>query len=168
MIAYHEQGVVSPGGDDSDFDPVLGVPTGETVEHVNVFSGVQVVDSSFTVDLESVLATSRKANDERHVRTAKLCSQTHSIGMLTLPHQMSSLLPSSKTIRLSLGLRPVFFPEKLMRAPVEERTAPSFMMASSYKAATGALRLMWILSMSKPAWEKYWMSLPRTIKERRW
>jgi hypothetical protein len=55
-VAYHEQSVVSPGGNDSDLDPVLGVPTGETVKHVNVFSGVQVVDSSFTVDLESVLA----------------------------------------------------------------------------------------------------------------
>lgn len=49
-----------------------------------------------------------------------------------------------------------------MRAPLDEITAPSFKMASSYKAATGAFRLMWILSMSKPACEKYSTSLPMT------
>ena len=64
----------------------------------------------------------------------------HSILILTGPHQTSSLLPSSYTIRLSLGLRPVFFPEKLIRAPEEEMTAPSLRMASSYKDAMGAFR----------------------------
>ena len=60
--------------------------------------------------------------------------------MLTGPHQISSLLPSSYTIRLSFGDRPVFFPEKLISAPFAEMTAPSFRMASSYSEAMGALR----------------------------
>ena len=51
--------------------------------------------------------------------------------MLTLPHQISSLLVSSYTIRLSFGLRPVFLPEKLISAPLAEMTAPSLRMASS-------------------------------------
>jgi hypothetical protein len=85
-----------------------------------------------------------------------------SILMLTDPHQMSSLLVSSKTIRLSFGLRPVFFPEKLMRAPVEEMMAPSFRIASSYSWATGALRLIVTRSMSKPACENISMSRPMT------
>lgn len=58
--------------------------------------------------------------------------------MLTGPHQISSLLPSSNTIRLSFGERPVFLPEKLINAPLDEMTAPSLRMASSYKEATGA------------------------------
>lgn len=45
--------------------------------------------------------------------------------------QMSSLEVSSNTIRLSLGERPVFLPEKLMSAPDEASTAPSYLMASS-------------------------------------
>lgn len=44
-------------------------------------------------------------------------------------------------MRLSLGLRPVFLPEKLMSAPVLEMTAPSLRIACSYSVATGALRL---------------------------
>ena len=92
---------------------------------------------------------------------SKVCS---SILMLTGPHQTSSLLDSSKTTRLSLGLRPVFLPEKLMRAPVEEMMAPSLRIASSYNWATAALRLRWTLDMSKPAWEKYSRSWPRTME----
>jgi hypothetical protein len=84
--------------------------------------------------------------------------------MLTGPHQMSSLLVSSKTIRLSLGLRPVFLPEKLISAPVAEMMAPSFRIASSYSWPTAALRLRWTLDMSKPAWEKYSRSWPRTME----
>lgn len=48
--------MVGSRGDDSDLDPVLGVPSGEPVKDVDVVSGVQVVDGSFTVDLEGVLA----------------------------------------------------------------------------------------------------------------
>lgn len=51
----HEQGVVGSGSDDSDLDSVLGIPTGESIEDVDVFSGIQVVDSSLSVDLEGVL-----------------------------------------------------------------------------------------------------------------
>jgi hypothetical protein len=58
--------VISPRCDDSDLDPVLGVPSCESVKHVDIVSGVQVVDSSLSVDFESVL-TSRKETD-RSVR----------------------------------------------------------------------------------------------------
>ena len=68
--------------------------------------------------------------------------------MLTGPHQISSLLPSSYTIRLSLGDRPVFLPEKLISAPVDEMTAPSFRMASSYSEAMGAFR--WLSARGSP------------------
>ena len=60
--------------------------------------------------------------------------------MFTGPHHTSSLLVSSYTIRLSLGLRPVFLPEKLISAPEDEMTAPSLRIASSYSEAIGALR----------------------------
>ena len=39
--------------------------------------------------------------------------------MLMLPHQMSSVLSGLSTIRLSLGLRPVFAPERVARPPDE-------------------------------------------------
>lgn len=58
QLTYHEEGVVGSGSNDPDLDPVLGIPTGETVEDIDIFSGIEVVDSSFSVDLESVLARS--------------------------------------------------------------------------------------------------------------
>ena len=53
---HHEQSVVCSRGNDSDLDPVFWVPTGVTIEDVDVLSGVQVVDGSFSVDLKGVLA----------------------------------------------------------------------------------------------------------------
>jgi hypothetical protein len=117
----------------------------------DILPSVEVVDGTFSVDLEGVLAEGRREREEESRPSAAIpqshdpagrpfpfraqhCKEdqgTHSILMLTDPHQTSSLEVSSKTIRLSLGLRPVFFPEKLMRAPVSEMTAPSFRTASS-------------------------------------
>lgn len=57
-MTYHEEGVVGSGRNNSDLDPVFGIPTGETVKDIDIFSGVEVVDSSFSVNLESVLARS--------------------------------------------------------------------------------------------------------------
>lgn len=57
-MTYHEEGVVGSGSNNSDLDPVFGIPTGETVKDIDIFSGVEVVDSSFSVNLESVLARS--------------------------------------------------------------------------------------------------------------
>lgn len=51
----HEESVVGARGDDADLDAVLGVPAGETVEDVDVLTGVEVVDGTLTVDLEGVL-----------------------------------------------------------------------------------------------------------------
>jgi hypothetical protein len=51
--------VVCPGGNDADLDSVLWVPSGESIKDIDVLSRVEVIDSSFTVDLESVLATSQ-------------------------------------------------------------------------------------------------------------
>lgn len=47
--------MVRPGSDHSDFDAVLGVPAGVTIKDVDVLTGVEVIDSSLAVDLESVL-----------------------------------------------------------------------------------------------------------------
>lgn len=47
--------MVCPGGNDSDFDPVLWVPSGKSIKDVDVLSRVEVINCSFTVDLESVL-----------------------------------------------------------------------------------------------------------------
>lgn len=51
----HEQGVVGSGSDDSNLDSVLGIPTCVSIKDVDVFSGIQVVDSSLSVNLEGVL-----------------------------------------------------------------------------------------------------------------
>ena len=148
-MTYHEESVIRPSADDPDLDPVLGVPLAEpnghettanrergiayaciAIEDVDVVAGVEVVNRTLTVDLECVCLWAKPSEAicgaaavKRHLRS--------SILMLTEPHQMSSLLVSSKTMRLSFGLRPVFFPEKLMSAPEEEMMAPSLRMASS-------------------------------------
>lgn len=129
LKTHHEKCVVGSRGNDSDLDTVLGVPSGKSVKDIDIVPRVEVVDGSFTVDLKSVLAA--MGISKRSVLVFSMKLSTHSILMLTGPHQMSSLLPSSYTIRLSLGERPVFLPEKLINAPLDEMTAPSFMMASS-------------------------------------
>lgn len=55
-MTHHEEGVVGSGSNDSDLDSVLGIPAGETIEDIDIFSSIEVVDSSFSVDLESVFA----------------------------------------------------------------------------------------------------------------
>lgn len=68
------------------------------------------------------------------------------IGLLTGPHQTSFSEPSSLTIRLSRGERPVFAPEYAVKAPVEVMAEPvSYTKASSYNAATEGLTI-YILS----------------------
>ena len=59
------------------------------------------------------------------------------IGLLTGPHHTSFSEPSSFTIRLSRGERPVLAPEYAVKAPVEVMAEPvSYTKASSYSAAT--------------------------------
>ena len=54
------------------------------------------------------------------------------MGLLTGPHQTSDSEPSSLTMRLSEGERPVLAPEYADRAPVEVMAEPvSCMRASS-------------------------------------
>lgn len=60
-ITHHEEGVVGSGSNDSDLDSVFGIPAGETIEDIDIFSGIEVVDSSFSVNLESVFARSPSA-----------------------------------------------------------------------------------------------------------
>lgn len=55
-MTHHEEGVVGSGSNDSDLDSVFGIPAGETIEDIDIFSSIEVVDSSFSVDLESVFA----------------------------------------------------------------------------------------------------------------
>jgi hypothetical protein len=47
----HEEGVVGAGADDAHADPVLLIPAGVTVDDVDAVAGVEVVDSTLTVDL---------------------------------------------------------------------------------------------------------------------
>ena len=64
------------------------------------------------------------------------------IGLLTGPHQTSFSEPSSFTIRLSRGERPVLAPEYAVKAPVEVMAEPvSYTKASSYNAATDGLAI---------------------------
>lgn len=64
------------------------------------------------------------------------------MGLLTGPHQTLFSDPSSLTIRLSRGDRPVFAPEYAVKAPVEVIAEPvSYTNASSYKAATEGLAI---------------------------
>src|SRR2546426_11716153 len=61
--------------------------------------------------------------------------------MLTFPHHTSSRTSGSSTMRLSVGLRPVFLPEYAISAPVDEIVEPfSKRSAASYRNAGLALR----------------------------
>jgi hypothetical protein len=46
----HEQGVVGTGANNPDLDTVALIPAGVTINNVNAVTGVEVVDSTFTVD----------------------------------------------------------------------------------------------------------------------
>src|SRR3954451_15572742 len=82
--------------------------------------------------------------------------------MLTLPHQTSSRTSGSSTTRLSVGLRPVFFPEYAIIAPVEEIAVPfSNFRAASYRNAGVALR--WISATEIPCLSRlkgWWADMP--------
>lgn len=47
----HEESMVGAGADNTDADAVSLVPAGEAIDNVDAFPGVQVVDSTLTVDL---------------------------------------------------------------------------------------------------------------------
>lgn len=69
------------------------------------------------------------------------------IGLLTGPHQTSFSEPSSLTIRLSRGERPVLAPEYAVKAPVEVMAEPvSYTKASSYNAATEGFAIYQVLT----------------------
>ena len=77
-MAYHEKGVIRSRANNSDFDPVLGIPlrrlirdleyrngsrgktyTGIAIENVHIIPGIQVIYGTFAVDLESVCLNSQ-------------------------------------------------------------------------------------------------------------
>lgn len=51
----HEQSMVGTGADDANLDAVFGVPSGESIKDIDVVSSIQVIDSTLSVDFESVL-----------------------------------------------------------------------------------------------------------------
>ena len=51
----HEESVVSTGTDNTDLDSVLGVPAGVSINNVDSLSGIQVVNSTLSVNLPRVL-----------------------------------------------------------------------------------------------------------------
>lgn len=46
----HEEGMVGTGADDPDADSVALVPAGKAIDDVDAVSGVEIVDSAFSVD----------------------------------------------------------------------------------------------------------------------
>ena len=51
----HEEGMVGALADHPHLDPVLGIPAGKAVDHVEPFPGIQVVEGPLAVDQERVL-----------------------------------------------------------------------------------------------------------------
>ena len=46
----HEQGMIGTSANDSDPDAVLLVPSCKSVDNVDTISGVEVINSTFTID----------------------------------------------------------------------------------------------------------------------
>lgn len=55
----HEQGMVGTGADNSDADTVALVPAGIAVDNVNSIPGIEVVDSTFPIDLPDLYEDNR-------------------------------------------------------------------------------------------------------------
>src|SRR5688572_25026117 len=95
----------------------------------------------------------------------KLCGSSL---MLTLPHHTSSRTSGSSTTRLSVGERPVFFPDIAMSAPVDEIADPfSNRSAASYKNDGVALRCTSGTVMPWGSSENFDMRVTRLIQQRR-
>jgi hypothetical protein len=82
--------MVSPGSDDSDLDPVLWVPTCETIKDVDVFTSVEVVDGTLSVDLESVFA----GKESRKVIAPQMSVQPHPVVVVAAAVRAPQLTPS--------------------------------------------------------------------------
>ena len=55
MHDLHEKRVVRASADDADLDAVVGIPSGEGVDDVNLLAGIEIVFGTLAVDLEGVL-----------------------------------------------------------------------------------------------------------------
>ena len=64
------------------------------------------------------------SNTTRSIRQEGLALTWGDMGLFTGPHQMSFSEPSSFTIRLSSGERPVFAPEYAVSAPLDVMAEP--------------------------------------------
>ena len=42
----HEERVVCPGANHADFEPILGIPAGESIDYVQLLAGVEIVDGA--------------------------------------------------------------------------------------------------------------------------
>ena len=51
----HEERVIRPRADDANLDAELWIPAGETVEAIQAFPRVEVVESALAIDFEGVL-----------------------------------------------------------------------------------------------------------------
>lgn len=106
----HEKSMVGTCADNADVYPVALIPASETVDNVDAIPRVEVIDGTLSVNAPNLDAyvSSRDLRMTVEMR-GRLTSGL--IGLLTGPHQMSSLEAGSSTIRLSLGERPVLAPE---------------------------------------------------------
>lgn len=50
----HEKNMVSPGADDANFNAILWIPASEAIKDVDIVAGIEVVDSSFTVNFKGI------------------------------------------------------------------------------------------------------------------
>jgi hypothetical protein len=82
--------MVSPGSDNSDLDPVLWVPTCETVKDVDVFTSVEVVDGTLSVDLKGVFA----GRESRKVIARQMSVQPHPVAVAVAAVRAPQLTPS--------------------------------------------------------------------------
>lgn len=56
----HEEGMVGSGTDDSDVDSVALVPASKAIDNVDTISGVEIIDSSLTVDFPDLHVDSQR------------------------------------------------------------------------------------------------------------
>ena len=70
----HEQGVICTSTDDSDIDSIPFVPSGKAIDDIYSISGIQIINSTFSVDfphLELRLLSAKKLGASQEARKRK-------------------------------------------------------------------------------------------------
>jgi hypothetical protein len=157
----HEEGVVGTRSDDADLDAVLGVPSGETVENVDVVARIEVVDRPLAVDLERVLVhLDVDSSPPDIVLRGLLVDDTlvlgRTAGLLAGEVDQSSRVGDDGSLVLDRIF--VELSDGGVALPYGKEESGR---ESGKKRGRKGQTLRWILSMSKPASENIERSLPR-------